>query len=604
MVALIAIAVIVGNFSGGPVRILSWDVFGYYLYLPAAFIYRDLGLQHFDVTHQIIDKYHNSGTFYQAMQLPSGYWVMKYSMGLAVLYLPFFLIGHVIALLTSYPADGFSAPYQISILIGGIIYTLVGIYFLRKLLLKFFGDKLAAAVLVIVFFGTNYFFHTSFDGQNAMTHNYLFTLYVFILLLTIKWHETHKLKHILLLALVCGLAILSRPSEAVCLFIPLLWGVGDKNSFWDKVNLLKKHKYQIALFALVLFLIGMVQFTYWKIYTGKFLYYSYGGNAGEGFEFFHPYIAKVLFSFRKGWLIYTPIMFFSVLGLISIYRKNKFIFYSIFIYFIANLYIVSSWTCWWYAQSFSERSLIQSYAVLALPMGYFVQSVNSRKAVLRILCYTLFVLLIALNLFQTWQIKKGIIDGSRMTKAYYMAIFGKTSVSDEDRKLLLVSRAFDGKEHFTETDEYNKRLLDFKDFESGQIDNADTLYAFSGKQSYQMDEQHLYSPAIEAPYSRITDQYYAWIRGSVMVYPVVDPQSNPASLVICFDHNGYSYKYKTQDFEKLDLKLNQWNKVSFDYMTPEVRTTNDKLKVYVWLRGKDALYIDDLKVEVFEPKQP
>lgn len=50
----------------------------------------------------------------------------------------------------------------------------------------------------------------------------------------------------------------------------------------------------------------------------------------------------------------------------------------------------------------------------------------------------------------------------------------------------------------------------------------------------------------------------------------------------------------------MNLKLNEWNLVCSDYLTPEVpRKTND-LKVYIWHRGKDKLYIDDLKVEIFE----
>ena len=340
-VALIAVLFLYFNFKYSANNILSWDIFGYYLYLPLVFIYSDLGLENVSEIYDIIEKYNNTATFYQAVQSPTGNWVMKYSMGLSILYLPFFLIGHVVALISEYPADGFSMPYQFSIFIGSITYTIAGIFFLRILLLKFFNDKITSFILLIIAFGTNYFFHTSMHGQNAMSHNYLFTLYVFILLLTDKWHESHKIKHIVLLGIVCGITILSRPTEIVCLFIPLLWGVTGKNSFFDKLKLLFRYKNQIALFSLIIIFIGFFQFIYWKIYTGKFLYYSYGGNAGEGFEFLHPSILEVLFSFRKGWLLYTPLMFFSILGLIFLYQKNRFIFYSIFLYFIFNFYIVS-----------------------------------------------------------------------------------------------------------------------------------------------------------------------------------------------------------------------------------------------------------------------
>jgi hypothetical protein len=83
-----------------PVNIISWDVFGYYLYLPFSFIYHDIELKNEQRILDIINTYHNTATFYQAMKLESGAYIMKYSMGLAVLYAPFFFIGHAIAGLT------------------------------------------------------------------------------------------------------------------------------------------------------------------------------------------------------------------------------------------------------------------------------------------------------------------------------------------------------------------------------------------------------------------------------------------------------------------------------------------------------------------------
>ena len=56
--------------SNFPLNIFSWDVFGYYLYLPLTFIYHDLGIRDVSIVNEIIEKYHNTGTFYQA--LPAG----------------------------------------------------------------------------------------------------------------------------------------------------------------------------------------------------------------------------------------------------------------------------------------------------------------------------------------------------------------------------------------------------------------------------------------------------------------------------------------------------------------------------------------------------
>jgi hypothetical protein len=93
-----------------PGNIISWDVFGYYLYLPFSFIYDDIELKNEQRVWDIINTYHNTATFYQSMKLENGVHIMKYSMGMAVLYAPFFFIGHIMAVFTNYPADGFSIP--------------------------------------------------------------------------------------------------------------------------------------------------------------------------------------------------------------------------------------------------------------------------------------------------------------------------------------------------------------------------------------------------------------------------------------------------------------------------------------------------------------
>ena len=234
------------------------------------------------------------------MHMPSGDFVIKYSMGLAFLYLPFFAIGHLVALLSSFPADGFSLPYQYAVWIGGVIYTIAGLVLVRKLALVYFTEHVTVLILLILYLGTNYLMNTSFYGQNAMSHNYLFTLYLLPILITIKWHNSQKMKYMVPLGILAGLIILSRPSEIVCLAIPLFWGVTDLNSLSVKIKLLLKNYRQVLVFAGLLLFIGGFQFAYWKALTGNFIFYTYGVNPGEGFEFLSPYILEVLFSFRKG----------------------------------------------------------------------------------------------------------------------------------------------------------------------------------------------------------------------------------------------------------------------------------------------------------------
>ena len=100
---------------------LSWDVSGYYMYLPAIFIYKDIKQCGF--FHDVRQKYRFTPDFQQAYRdHKSGNYVMKYSIGQALHYSPFFLIAHIWASNSEhYEADGFSLPYQFMISLGSLL---------------------------------------------------------------------------------------------------------------------------------------------------------------------------------------------------------------------------------------------------------------------------------------------------------------------------------------------------------------------------------------------------------------------------------------------------------------------------------------------------
>jgi len=156
-------------------------------------------------------------------------------MGMAVLNAPAFFIAHLFSLAAGFKADGFSLPYQYAWAISGLIYAAIGIIMLRKILLGFFDERITSMVLVIIVLATNYFQLTAFDGY--LSHNYTFTLYTFVVWFTIRWHQQPKWQYALGLGLAMGLVTLVRPSELVCVLIPLLWGIGNLKIFKQKLIL-------------------------------------------------------------------------------------------------------------------------------------------------------------------------------------------------------------------------------------------------------------------------------------------------------------------------------------------------------------------------------
>lgn len=563
---------------------LTWDVFGYYLYLPAAIIHDDPALRDFAWLDAVMAEYDPSATLYQLVDGPDGARVIKYSSGMALAYAPWFFIAHALAQPLGYPADGFSLPYQVAVTYGMLLWVLLGLFLFRRVLLRFFSDGWTAVLLTLVVLGTNWLHLAALDGT-LLTHPFLFTLYAALLLATLHWHERPSSEAAVAIGATAGWITLVRPSEGVCVLIPLLWpGAGGLAA---KGRLALREWRQLGLLILAFVVMASPQLLYWKSVTGQWLFYSYV-NPGEGFDFAAPHTWDYLFSFRKGWFVYTPLALLMVGGLLVLWRRRRDLFWPIAAFLLVDLYVVSSWTCWWYAGgSFSARSMMPAYAVLALPFGFLLKEAWTtawRKPLAVVLA-----LLVALNLFQTWQWSAGLIERERMTSAYYAAIFGRTSRPANADDLLLVARSITGEERLEREDRYNRSLLYLNTFDD-QPDSA-----------FLLTDAAPFSPGIDLPYARITGKDHAWLRISARLWVTDSTAASP--LIVCeFNHKGGSYKYKAMGWDLSAAPRNAWAAHSFDYLTPEVRSTDDRVKVYIWnMRGGEHR-VDDLRVEVFEPK--
>ncbi len=588
-VFLCCIALVLLRSAEPPRNVLTWDVFGYYLYLPATFIHHDLALEDEAWLDEVMTRYEPSATLYQLVDGPDGKRVIKYSAGMAVLYAPFFLVAHFSAPLLGYPADGFSPPYQYIITFGCLLYALLGLFVLRKVLLHFFSDGWSALLIALVVGGTNYLQLTVWDGT-LLSHTPLVLLYAILLLTTIQWHQQPRFATALLIGASAGLITLVRPSEGIALLIPLLWLPAREHPWKQKWALFRDHWGQLAIAALAFVVAASPQLLYWHAVTGDWIFYSYV-NPGEGFDLFPPHITNFLFSYRKGWLLYTPLMFFALAGIPLLWRHHREAFWAILVFVIMDLWVVSAWSCWWYAGgSFSSRSLVPAYVVLAIPLGVCLQFLFRRKA-WRWPLALLLGLLVLLNLFQTWQWEKRILPKDRITKAYYWSIFGRTSIPLGADSLLMVERTTADADHFTDEGRYNMHELCHLTFD----DQPDSTFHFTPDLPW--------TPGPDVTFSELTSKDHAWLRATARLW-VGDSLTSapPPVMVMTLHHKGEAYRYRTAQWQIPPDTRNTWVPITMDYLTPEVRSKQDNLKVYVWNEHGGPWRVDELKVEVWEQR--
>ncbi|MEI6574567.1 MAG: hypothetical protein WCO63_00140 [Bacteroidota bacterium] len=575
----------------------SWDVLGYYLYLPATFVHHDPLLHDVSWLKKLNEEKQLTGTLYQLSSNNKGEPMYFFLYGMALFYLPFFFIGQLFAALNGLPMDGFSYPYQFSLVVGAVLYTLTGLYFLRKILLRFFTEAVSALTLILVVLGTNYINHLTLKDLEPV--NVLFMLMSIIVWNSIRWHDSGNPKYFRYSMLACMMMALVKPSEIMVMMIPFLWGVQSIKEFKTKIlSVITDRKTLWSTIGLC-FLLAMPQMTYWTLKTGFPVYDSYK-NAGVGLDFFSPHILNVLFSYRKGWLLYTPIMSFALIGFYFVYRNERSIFAAITIYFLVAFYIIASWTEWWYGAAFSCRPLITSYPLLAICLGFFLTYLFKLKKVIQIAFGLVFLGMIYLNQFQWWQLRNYILDPYRTTKEYYRASFLKTRVSAEDRALLLFERPYKEGYQFTDKENYLRRDLVKQTYDHSN--DKQVIRDSSGNACYHISPEIEYSNGFEYKYSALTQKDHLWIRASVDIrYAPGFPGELPC-LVMCMDHQHRSYGYFAPEI-KIDSSQTPWHTFTAEFLTPELRSSGDPFKCYIWNRGKRSFDVDNFRLEIFEPKK-
>jgi hypothetical protein len=197
-----------------------------------------------------------------------------------------------------------------------------------------------------------------------------------------------------------------------------------------------------------------------------------------------------------------------------------------------------------------------------------------------------------------------------MTKTYYWKVFLKTSVSEEDRKYREIIRDFKDTDTFSNPEDYNKKTWAFLDFdENFPIDVnkefLDTNYAYSAPHSYKITAEKIYGPTFKILWKDMTDREHVWVRVTMKFLANHDLKESPANLVIELNHNNRKYieKYRSWELGEFQQNQGEWTEFSVDYLTPyPLSVRKDLIQIYVYLRGNEPVYIDDMLVEIFERK--
>jgi hypothetical protein len=391
-----------------PIVLTPWihgnDGAGYYAYVRSAFIDGDLDLknekEHYNQSIEIkaIDKDPITDKYYS-----------QYPIGTSLLWAPYFLLGHTIAVLTNYPTDGYSLPYVYMICFGSALHAFIGIILIYILLKKYFDNNIALLSVITIWLASNLFYYMYFESSMSHANSFfLSSLFLFIWVQTFKKRTLHQW---IALGAIAGLLFLVRYQNIIFLFLPFVEVISSYLRFnKNYIKEIKKH----IISALIFFLVISPQFILLKIKHDSFLV-SYSGDfnlLNIPLNFF-----KVLFSPNHGLFYWTPILFFGLIGLIFLYKKNKIFSIGFLGVFLFNLIIISGWSSWNGAQSFGHRMFINCLPFFMFGFATFLSRIN-KKVKFR-------YIIISCLLFIFWNFGLMIQYGTRM-----ISVLGPVHIKD------------------------------------------------------------------------------------------------------------------------------------------------------------------------------
>lgn len=346
---------------------------GYYLYLPAVFIYGNF--------HDIPNRHCCSWT--EDTHLVNN----RYTCGVAIMELPFFLAADAVARMKDRGDDfSFSNPFNREygkpdsakgytdihawgIALAALFYVCFGLWFLQQVLKRYFPSYVAGLTITLIFLGTNLLYYVV--GESGMSHSYSFFLFAGILFFLDKWLKEPNWKLTLIIGFFYGLAVLIRPTGVIFGLVFLLWDVYTLAQLKARFFLLIGRWKHFLGFAVIGFVLFIPQMMYWNLIHGKFLAWSYGGESFS--NWMNPRFFSVMFHYQNGLFLYSPILLLVFPGLILSIRQKRFQYPAFILIFLLSAYIFGSWWCWWFGAALGHRSFVEYFTLFSLPMAACIQ---------------------------------------------------------------------------------------------------------------------------------------------------------------------------------------------------------------------------------------
>ena len=327
-----------------------------------------------------------------------------YGVGNSILWAPLFCLAYLgwwFIAPDALPASGtFVYPYAIGL--QSLIYAMFGTILVFRLLKRYFSSASAFWSTIAIWFASPLFFYAHAHG--SMSHANSFFLFALLMTVYLKLNRTW---HWTIIGLISGMIILVRFQDVTLLTFLL---IGEILSLYDSrqqtvaEQFVRKSK-AYATFLVCFFTVVSLQFVAWYYlqgtpFSGPRAYMNQGS-----FSLIPTHCLQVLFSPFHGLFYWHPILFLGFVGLLlypGTQQANR-VRYMCIGTFIATLWLVSSWSCWWAGASFGHRMFISNLPLLAFGLASLYSRIETTSPRLTLLIKAAVIVGIVWNVGLLWQ---------------------------------------------------------------------------------------------------------------------------------------------------------------------------------------------------------
>jgi len=326
---------------------------------------------------------------------PTGHLDNHFTVGPAILWMPFLLLAHLGVLLaralgSSVAADGFSAPYRITMALATTFYGFLGLLLAFRLARQYVEERWALLATLAIWWASSLPVYMYFNPSWSHAHS-AFVVALFLW----YWHETgssRSLAQWLVLALITGLMLNVYYANAMVVAVLVIEVVRQyylalrpassaaPNSTLRVPELLLRH----SLFAIVLFICLLpTLITRYIIYGSPF---ESGYIPLRHWLWSSPVFFNVLFSSNHGLLAWTPILLLSIAGLFIFWRWQRGPGAPFLAAFLAFYLFISCYPDWAGISSYGNRFFVSLTPLFILGLAVFfdrlAQLFRSQRAAL------------------------------------------------------------------------------------------------------------------------------------------------------------------------------------------------------------------------------